>query len=173
MRRTNRSGGVFRQQSRWIGGRGIRLAGGAGVLLMLLGSSLPVWASLGGDVASVEADRAHMRASVQVNSTAGYDVHEMQSAAGTVVSEYVSPAGKVFAVAWHGPFPPDMQQLLGSRYQQYTTALQAQERHFGHRPLNIEEPGLVIQTGGHMRAYFGRVYIPEQLPPTVKAEEIR
>lgn len=66
-----------------------------------------------------------------------------------------------------------MQQLLGSRFQQYSAALQAQERHFGHRPLNIQEPGLVIQTSGHMRAYFGRVYIPEQLPQSVRADEIR
>src|ERR1700722_19006066 len=36
----------------------------------------------------------------------------------TVVDEYVSPAGTVFAVAWHGPFVPDMQQILGSYFGQ-------------------------------------------------------
>ena len=167
------SEGVGRAERSWVSAPATRLASGLAAVAMILGCSLPAWASLGGDVSSVEADRAHMRASIQVNSTAGYDVHAMQSPAGTVVSEYVSPAGQVFAVAWHGPFPPDLQQVLGSRFQQYTAALQAQERHFGHRPLNIQVPGLVIQTGGHMRAYFGRVYIPEQLPPNVKAEQIR
>jgi Protein of unknown function (DUF2844) len=31
----------------------------------------------------------------------------------------------------------------------------------------------VVQSGGHMRAYIGRAYIPEMLPPGLKAEEIK
>lgn len=137
-------------------------------------STLPALASLGGDPSSVEADRAHMKAQTNIVETTGYDVHEIQSPAGTVVSEYISPAsGKVFAVSWQGPFLPDMQQVLGRYFQQYSQALQTQERQYGHRPLNIQLPGLVIQTGGHMRAYFGRAYVPSMVPEGVRAEEIR
>ncbi len=145
----------------------------AAVFAVSLGCSLPALASLGGDLNSVAADRAHMNASVNVTPSGEYDIHEMQSPGGTVVAEYVSSAGKVFAVAWHGQFPPQMQQILGAYFPQYTAALQAQAKHYGHRPLNIQTPGFVLQTGGHMRAYFGRAYIPDMLPQSIKADEIK
>lgn len=145
----------------------------AGAFAATLSLSVPAFASLGGTVASVDADRAQMKASASVTHAAGYEVHAIQSAAGTVVSEYVSPQGAVFAVAWHGPFLPQMQQILGSYYRQYTAALAAQPHHYGRRPLDIQEPGLVIQTAGHMGDYFGRVYIPAMLPSGVKAKDIQ
>lgn len=146
---------------------------GASVLLGLAALAVPAFASLGGNVNSVSADRAHMNASVSVTQRTNYAVHEMQSPAGTTVKEFVSPAGNVFAVSWQGQFPPQMQQILGSYFSQYSAAISAQHRHYGHRPLNIQEPGLVIQTGGHMRDYYGRAYIPDMLPAGVKADEIK
>lgn len=143
-------------------------------LTVVVACSLPALAELGGTVSSVEADRAHMNAAVHVTSGNACDVHEIASPSGTVVDEYVSPAGKVFAVTWKGQFMPDLQQILGPVYfQQYSAALQAQEKHYGHRPLNIQLPGLVVQTSGHMRHYFGRAYVPSMLPEGVKADEIR
>ena len=138
-----------------------------------LALSCPALAALGGDVTSVETDQAHMKASLDVKQAVGYEVHALQAPGGTVVSEYVSPAGRVFAVAWHGPFYPEMQQILGTYFQQYSAALQARKKVYGHHPLNLEQPGLVVQSGGHMRAYMGRAYIPEMLPPGLKAEEIK
>jgi hypothetical protein len=140
---------------------------------LLLGFSLPAAASLGGNVSSVEADRVQMRASLQVTQHPAYDVHEIRAPGGTVVDEFVSPEGTVFAVTWHGQFPPPMQQILGSCFQQYAAALRAQPQTYGHRPLNIQEPGLVVQTGGHMRAYLGRAYIPALLPQDVTASQIQ
>ncbi|HXX26880.1 MAG TPA: DUF2844 domain-containing protein [Terriglobales bacterium] len=136
------------------------------------GLSSPALAALGGDVASVAADQAHMKANVEVKQAGGYEVHALRAPGGTVVSEYVSPSGRVFAVAWHGPFFPEMQQILGSYFQQYSAALQ-ERKPYGHRPLNLEQPGLVVQSGGHMRAYYGRAYIPEMLPQGLKVEEIK
>jgi Protein of unknown function (DUF2844) len=135
--------------------------------------SCPALAALGGDVTSVEADQAHMKASLDVRQAGGYEVRALQVPSGTVVSEYVSPAGRVFAVAWHGPFIPEMQQILGSYFQQYSAALQARKKVYGHHTLDLEQPGLVVQSGGHMRAYVGRAYIPEMLPAGLKAEEIK
>jgi Protein of unknown function (DUF2844) len=134
---------------------------------------LPALASLGGDVSSVQADGAQMKATANVNNTGGYQLHEMKASTGTVVREYVSPAGRVFAVSWHGPFNPDMQQILGAYFQQFSAALQAQPHQYGHHPLNIQQPGLVVQTGGHMRAYTGRAYVPGMLPQGVHADEIK
>ena len=126
-----------------------------------------------GDVRSVESDRAEMNAAVQISQHDAYDVHEMQTPGGTVVDEYVSPEDAVFAVIWHGQFPPPMQKILGACFQQYTAALQAQPKMYGHRPLNIQEPGLVVQTGGHMRAHFGRAYIPDLLPQGIAVSQIQ
>jgi hypothetical protein len=151
----------------------IPLASWLMVAIGWLGLSCPALASLGGDVTSVAADQAHMKASVEVKQAGGYEVHALRAPGGTVVNEYVSPSGRVFAVAWHGPFFPEMQQILGSYFQQYSAGLQAQKKPHGHGPLNLQQPGLVVQTGGHMRAYVGRAYIPEMLPPGLKVEDIK
>ncbi len=37
----------------------------------------------------------------------------------------------------------------------------------------VELPGLVVQSGGHMRSFAGRAYIPEALPQGVSVEAIR
>lgn len=140
---------------------------------MLLGSSQHAMASLGSNVGSVESDRAQMHANIKVAQHENYQVHEIQSPSGTVVDEYVSPSGEVFAVTWHGQFPPPMQQILGTYFQQYSAALQARPKTYGHHPLNIQEPGLVVQTGGHMRAYFGRAYIPSLIPPGMTLSQLQ
>ena len=135
--------------------------------------NLPALASLGGNLDSVGADRAHMSASLTVAANGNFNVHQMQGPEGTVVDEYVSSTGTVFGVAWHGHFVPDMQQIMGTYFDQYSAALQSQEKHYGHRPLNIKQTGLVVQTGGHMRFYFGRAYIPSLLPEGFSPDQIQ
>lgn len=139
----------------------------------LLGSPLTASASLGGSASTVETDRAHMQARVAVTQHDAYNVHEIQTPSGTVVDEYVSPQGKVFAVSWHGPFPPPMQEILGKYFQQYSAALQAQPHVYGHRPIHIQQQNLVVETGGHMRAHFGRAFVPGLMPASVSANEIQ
>lgn len=144
------------------------------VVLVLSMCSFPAAAALGGNVESVQEDQAHLKGSLHVTQAQMYAVHEIKTETGTIVREYVSPTGQVFGVAWQGPFIPEMQQLLGTYFQQYSEAARAQKAHsVGRRPLNIQQPGLVVQGGGHMRSYFGRAYVPEMLPQGVKAEEIR
>jgi Protein of unknown function (DUF2844) len=150
-------------------------------IVMLLGFSVPAMASLGGNAVSIQADTAHMNANVTKSSSDTYEVHQLQSPTGTVVNEYLSSSGTVFAVTWHGPFMPDMQQILGSFFQQYSAALSSQAssqassqpRQYGRHPLDIRQPGLVIQTGGHMRAHWGRVYIPALTPEGVSPDQLQ
>ena len=131
-------------------------------------------ASLGGDATSVQTDREKMQGALRSSSGAAYTLHEIQASTGVAVKEYLSPAGKVFAVSWQGPVHPDLRQLLGTYFEQYTQAVQAERAHRrGHGPLRIEQPGLVIQLEGHMRSYRGRVYVPQMLPAGVHAEDIR
>lgn len=141
---------------------------------MILTLPIPSFASLGGDTTSVESDRAKMQGSRQTISIDSFTVHEIQAATGTTVKEYVSPAGKVFAVTWQGPAHPDLRQLLGTYFDQYSQAVQAQRAHrHGHGPLLIQLPGLVVQLAGHPRSFLGKAYVPQILPAGVRAEDLR
>jgi len=134
----------------------------------------PSFAVLGGDVSSVQADQAHINASLHVIQAQNYTIHELRSPSGTVLREYASPGGKVFAVTWQSPALPDLKQLLGSHFEEFQqAAAQAQGSRVGRGPLIIQLPRLVVELGGHMRAFVGRAYLPDQLPSNVRVEEIR
>lgn len=128
-------------------------------------------AELGGTVTSVQRDREYFKGTDQVTHTAGYDVHEIKTAAGSSIREYVSPEGKVFSIGWSSPGRPDMKQLLGAYFEQYQRALQAPR--MGRGPLAVHDSSLVIELGGHPRAFTGRVYVPELVPQGVDLENIR
>lgn len=136
---------------------------------------LNMFAVLGGSEQSVQSDQAHMQASMRSSSSASgaYHVHELQTPAGIVVREYAA-GGTVFGIAWEGPWRPDMQQLLGSYFETYQQALEAQSgvRH-GRRPVHIALPGLVVNMEGHPRSFRGSAYVPDMLPQGVAAKEIR
>lgn len=159
--------GVGRPRALWTGLMvGMALAG--------MTNPSSVFGALGGDVTSVEADRAKMEATMQTTSRQLYTVHEMHTANNVTVREFVSPAGKVFGVAWEGASRPDMKQLLGVYFDQYTQAVQKQEtKRVGRAPLLIQHTGFVMQMTGHMRAFTGRAYIPQLVPAGVQIEELR
>lgn len=144
------------------------------IVLLTLVLPYPAVASLGASESSVQDDQLRLQAKATSNTTRAYTIHELTSPLGTVVREYVSPAGTVFAVSWQGPFQPDMKQILGSYFDQYSRAAKKQrENQLRRSLLNINEPSLVFQSTGHMRAYFGRAYDPRLLPPGVSADELR
>lgn len=149
-----------------------------GTVCLILSAVFPAWAALGGDITSVQSDQLRMQGTMRTTAKGSYAVHEIQSSAGTVVREYVAStgesAGKVFAVAWQGPYKPDMRQLLGSYFEQYAQAAKAQRNTRMRRgPLLIEEPGLTVQMSGHPRSFSGSAYLPHMLPQGVLAEDIR
>jgi Protein of unknown function (DUF2844) len=141
------------------------------ILLLLLAVSGAAQAELGGSVASIAADQAHMNAQRRILSAQQYTVHEIQTVSGTLIREYVSAQGLVFAVSWQGPLMPDLQQVLGNHFADYQAAAQNQRAGLGASA--VQQPGLVVQSGGHMRAFFGRAYIPQLLPANVAVDEIR
>lgn len=144
-----------------------------GMLFILLVLPFPAHASLGGSADSIEADRALMKGQAQTQQSAAYSVHQIQGTHGTVVREYLSADGVVFAVAWQGPFVPDLQQLLGSYFDRYTAGVKEQKaRYVGRHPLNLQLPGLVVQRSGHLRAESGRAFIPEKVPLGVNVEAL-
>jgi hypothetical protein len=61
--------------------------------------------------------------------------------------------------------------LLGRYFDTYTEAAKAQQAGAGR--IHVQLPGLVVQSGGQMRAFFGRAYLPALLPEGVTLDEIR
>ncbi len=146
------------------------------VLCALVASSatmLPTraFAALGGDLGSVERDRAKMAAAITVRQMGLFSVHEMTSDTGTTVREFATPQGKVFAVTWQGPFHPDYQQILGTYFAQLQQA--TAQRRTRRAPVLIETPGFVFQSYGHFRDLSGRAYDPQLVPAGVGVEDIK
>ncbi len=131
----------------------------------------PAFAALGGDSTSVQADIARMKGALRITSAAGVTVHEITTSYGTVIREYITPGDKVFAVSWRGPVNPDLRQMLGDYYPQYEQAASVPHAG-GHRHLAIEQPGLVVQVTGRLRAFQGRAWVPSLLPQNFSVTDI-
>jgi hypothetical protein len=152
-------------------GRVLGTALGATLLTGIIFSA-PAFAGLGGDASSVTADTAKMKGEARSTPTGGYTVNQITLPSGTVMNEYVSAEGKVFAVTWKGPWIPDLSQALGSYFEEYKAAASVAP-HSGHHHLSVQQPDLVVMTGGHMRAWNGKAWVPSLLPPNFSVDEIK
>jgi len=131
----------------------------------------PAWAGLGQTAESVVADQERLHGELRSIAGAGFVAHEITTADGSVVTEYVDPGGSVFAVSWRGTMPPDLAQLLGAHFDEFREA--ARSSVHGRRPLAVRTPRLVVEMGGHMRAFHGRAYLPDRLPSALALDAIR
>jgi hypothetical protein len=144
------------------------------IAMAVIASASSAFAGLGEDASSVVADQARVHGALRTTTSQNFTMHEIQDPNGTILHEYVSATGKVFAVTWHGPWLPDMRNLLASYFDQYRRGQQTQaSQHVIRRPLRIEQPGFVVESGGHMRAFAGRAYIPDQMPAGVTPDQIQ
>jgi hypothetical protein len=132
----------------------------------------PAFAGLGGDAASVDADVAKMKGQARATPVAGYTMSEITLPSGTVVHEFISAGGKVFAVSWRGMAIPDLSQTLGTYFAEYKAAATATP-HASHHNLTVQQPDLVVRTGGHMRNWYGQAYVLSLLPPNFSLDEIK
>ena len=70
--------------------------------------------------------------------------------------------------------PAALQQLLGDYFPKYSESVKNEKtKYVGRRPLNIQQTELVVQTSGHMHAYYGRVFDPTLIPQNVSQELIK
>ena len=156
-------------------GSALSIALALGAVLLTAEAVTPAKAALGDTVASVQADRVSLKGQLRTRSAPGYSVQEITAASGTVVREYISPSGVVFAVSWSGPAMPNLQQTLGTYFAKYQTAVKAQRTsgtRSGHNHLQVRTPSLVVHAGGHMRQYFGLAYVPALLPQNVSVSDL-
>jgi hypothetical protein len=129
-------------------------------------------ATLGEPEITVQSDVAQLRASIKSSEDrVGYRVHEIQLPSGTLLREFVAPAGNVFAVAWNGPTQPNLRQALGKYFDALASA--PKPKFVDHRHLQIQQGDLVVQGSGHMRAGFsGRAYLASAVPSGVNLGDL-
>jgi hypothetical protein len=138
---------------------------------VLIAAPVCAFAALGGGVSSIQSDQARLKSATHsVRNESTFTVHEIQAASGTMVREYVTANGTVFGVAWSGPAMPDLRQLLGPSFSEFTSSAKSQRS--GHTQLLVQHPGLVVRSTGHMRAFKGSAYLPALLPQGVTAGDI-
>ncbi len=148
-------------------------AGRLAIAVLALAGSLACGAAdaaLGEGVGTVEADRMQARASVRQVIHATFTVHELNTASQGIVREFVSPAGQVFAVTWHGPAMPNLRQVLGANFDVLANARRRRSGTRGY--ISLTEGKLVFESSGHMRSFHGRAYLIDALPQGVTTNEI-
>ncbi len=155
---------------------GVRFRGGQHRWLPCFGGAvlacIPLWAhaALGDTVQSVAADRMKLHAATsQSRTAAGYTMQEMTLPSGTVIREFISASGMVFGVAWQGPAPPDLQQLLGRYFPGFASAPRGPH---GRGYARTEQGNLVVENTGHTGAMHGHAYLTDGLPAGVNPADI-
>ncbi len=128
-------------------------------------------AALGGSPDAFNSEGTKVVASVS-SAVSSYVVRDTTLSTGTHVREFISGSGVVFAVTWEGPVLPDMKSLLGRHF---NTMLAESEKtpKAGRSRLEIDQPEVVINMGGHMRAYEGSAWVPAQFPAGFTANDVR
>ncbi len=133
------------------------------------GSSSPVARS-----ASSASSSAAQPVSGAAVVTSAYTVRQTSLPNGTVVREYVSTDGTVFGIAWRGPQMPDLSELLGGYFPQYTDGVKAARAAHGRRGVAaVDQDTLVVRSGGHMGAFAGQAWLPQALPAGVSGQDIQ
>jgi Protein of unknown function (DUF2844) len=141
------------------------------LLSILAMAASPAGATLGGSAESVVADQSNLHAKRAVVERRGYTVHEISRDDGTLIREYVTPAGKVFGVSWTGPTIPDLAQLLGPYNTEFQNTLRSKSAR--RKVAVVRNPDLVVESAGHSRAFHGRAYLNSMLPGGVTEDVVK
>jgi hypothetical protein len=123
-------------------------------------------ATLGEDLASVGINEQHLGAVhriVKLSSVAGGERHDLELSSGTVVHEYLSPTGAIYAVTWSGPLKPNLVELLGH----YAPQLANRMRGIGHNHMRVIGEDFRLESSGHRRASSGTAWVPSLVPAGV------
>ena len=141
------------------------------VFLIVVNSTIPAWAVLGQSRESVRSDAQALKGTQTTTEMSGYSVEQIDRNDGVVLKEFVSPEGKVFGISWKGPTMPNLSSLLGPYFPAFQQAHQSSTHRRG--PLSVHTGSLVVETGGHMRAFRVRAYLADHLPSGVSEDVVQ
>ena len=97
-------------------------------------------------------------------------VRTLTDAGNTTLNEYATNTGQIIAYAWQGPTMPDLRSLLGPYADSYRAGAQAATADGNLHVSRVARPDVIVESGGPMRGYVGRAWLPAALPPGVTAD---
>ena len=149
---------------------GLWVALGASAVQAALGQAPSAFAAAS---SSSALPSAKMAAATSNARSSLYTLHEVTLESGTLVREYVTPAGIVFVVTWQGPVLPDLSLLLGNYFSAFKAEAE-QARRLGRRgsPTTVRQTDLVVVSSGRMRNFFGHAYAPDLVPTGLNIQDV-
>lgn len=129
--------------------------------------------SVSGPVAASTAPAARALAATSRDQSSLYTLHTTQLENRTIVQEYATPSGQVFAVLWRGPVLPDLSALLGAYFKNFKAEIE-HARAMGRRgsPVVLASDTLVVKSAGRMRRFFGYAYAPDLIPAGLEIKDV-
>jgi hypothetical protein len=97
----------------------------------------------------------------------------LTDAGNTTIKEYATNTGQIIAYTWQGPTMPDLRALLGKYADSYRTGAAASAPDGNLHASRVARPDVIVESGGPMRGYVGRAWLPATLPPGVTAGDFR
>jgi len=145
-------------------------ASAAALALIACCASTGAYAELGG----VMPDQATSGASAPHTVLNGaLRVRTMTDAGNTTLNEYATSTGQIIAYTWQGPTMPDLHALLGKYAGSYQAGAAAASTTGNLHASRIARPDVIVESGGPMRGYVGRAWLPAALPAGVTADDLQ
>ncbi|MFM0223504.1 DUF2844 domain-containing protein [Paraburkholderia dipogonis] len=140
------------------------------IAVAVLCASLDARAELGGAMpaqadASARAPRAMLNGALRMRT--------LTDAGNTTINEYATNTGQIIAYAWQGPTMPDLRALLGKYAASYRAGAAAATADGNLHVSRVARPDVIVESGGPMRGYVGRAWLPAALPPGVTADDFQ
>ena len=142
----------------------------AAMLLALLLVSADVRAELGGTMSTGPGAAG---AAPQTLLNGALRVRTQVDAGNTTINEYATSAGEIIAYTWQGPTMPDMDALLGKYGASYRAGAAASPATGNLHALRVVRPDVIVESGGPMRGYAGRAWLPANVPSGVTSADFR
>ncbi|MFC0402333.1 DUF2844 domain-containing protein [Paraburkholderia rhizosphaerae] len=150
----------------------MRAAAAAGISAALLLTVSPVRAQLGGTMSTTPS--AASEAIVNDLADASIRIRGWTDEGGTTIREYATGDGLIFAYTWQGPTMPNLDRLLGeykASYRAKATALLATAGSL--HASRVAQPDVIVDSGGQMRSYVGRAWLPAVIPPGISPADLQ
>jgi hypothetical protein len=143
------------------------------MMAALLCISTGAHAELGGTIPTRADSMGATAAAPQTLLNGALRLRTLTDAGNTTINEYATNTGQIIAYTWQGPTMPDLRTLLGRYAGSYLTGAAALAPDGNLHASRVARPDVIVESGGPMRGYAGRAWLPAALPPGVTASDFR
>jgi hypothetical protein len=145
----------------------------AALTLGALCASAGAHAELGGAMPTQPATNAGAAAgSSRTLLNGALRVRTLIDAGNTTINEYAASTGQIVGYTWEGPTMPDLHALLGKYTGSYLAGAVTSAADGNLHNSRIAQPDVIVESGGPMRGYTGRAWLPAALPAGVTADDL-